>query len=161
MSKKFVSTVVAVILGLAATVMIFSAVSLLFEAVLSLDVVKISSVSANMQNLLSYIRNTAIGLVVFVAAAVACYCFTYFSKTRKIFGCISEVLSLAVAAFAIAFVFDLRAIVLDYASESIYTAASAYFSELITLAVAALLLCACFTVVAVKAFKEVECHEEN
>ncbi|MDE6505379.1 MAG: hypothetical protein K2L42_05870 [Clostridia bacterium] len=152
MNKRFASAVLAVLLGMAAFTMISSAASLIFEAALSNDITKITSVSQDMEALISYIRNSAIGLVVFSAAALASYCFTYFTKAKKLFGCISAGLSLALAVFCIAFVFDLRGIALESASQQVYTATTAYFSELVTLAVSALLLCACFTVVTIKAF---------
>lgn len=153
MNKKFVSTVLAVILGIATFVMVSSTVSLMFDAILSHDIADITSVSESMEKLLSYMRNSAIGVLIFSAATLASYCFTYFTKAKKIFGCISAGLSLALAVFCIAFVFDLRGIVLKIASETIYTAATSYFTELITLAIAALLLCVCFTIITVKEFK--------
>lgn len=160
MNKKFVGTVIAVLLGFAAFVMIASTVSLIFEAVLTHDVAEITTVSEEMEDLISYVRNSAIGIVVFSAAALISYCFTYFTDKKKIFGCISAGLSIALAAFCIAFVFDLRDIALKSLSERVYTAAASYFSELITLAIAALLLCAYFTVITVKAFKAKAANEK-
>lgn len=104
-------------------------------------------------SVLSYTRNTAIGVVFVNIAMLACFCFTYFIKTKKVFGCISTVLSLLSAAMCIAFVFDLRAIVLKSTSLQSYSAATGYFSELISLAAAALLFFAYFLFVTVKSFR--------
>ncbi len=152
MNKKFVSAVIAVVLGMSVFVMISSTVSLIFDAILSHDVTYHASVFQSMKDMLSYVRNSTIGIVVFSAAALASYCFTYYTKAKKVFGCISAGLSLALATFCIAFVFDLRRLALDSVSPQLYEAATAYFSEPIILAIAALLLCAYFTVITVKAF---------
>ena len=152
MDKKFVRTALAVVLGIAILITAMSAFSLLFDAILSKDLTFISSVSENMEKTIAYIRNTSIGVVCVAVAALACYCFTYFSEKKNMFACLSAGAGLALAAFCIAFVFDLRAIVLKMGGETPYAAATAYFSELLTLAAASLLLCAYFTVIAVRAF---------
>ena len=150
MNKKFIKSVIAVVLGLALAITLIATFSLIFDAIMSSDVATLSSVSKSMEKLLSYTRNTAIGVVFVNIAMLACFCFTYFIKTKKVFGCISTVLSLLSAAMCIAFVFDLRAIVLKSTSLQSYSAATGYFSEL---AAAALLFFAYFLFVTVKSFR--------
>lgn len=164
MDKKFVQTTVAVVLGIAVLVTALSAFSLLFDAILAKDATVVSSVSDTMEKTIAYIRNTSIGVVCVTVAALACYCFTYFSKEKKIFACLSAGAALSLAAFCIAFVFDLRAIILKTGSESAYAAATGYFAELLPLAAVSLLLCAYFTVIAVRAFtaeKSVQSAPQN
>jgi hypothetical protein len=153
MNKKFIKSVIAVVLGLALAITLIATFSLIFDAIMSSDVATLSSVSKSMEKVLSYTRNTAIGVVFVNIAMLACFCFTYFIKTKKVFGCISTVLSLLSAAMCIAFVFDLRAIVLKSTSLQSYSAATGYFSELISLAAAALLFFAYFLFVTVKSFR--------
>lgn len=152
MSKKFVSTVIAVVLGVAVFAMISSAVSLVFEAITIRDLVNITEIPEEMTKTISYMRNTAIAISVFSVPVLASYCFACLSKSKKIFNCIAAGLSLALIAFCLAFVFELRHIALATASETVYTAVISYFGEIITVAVAALIPCAYFTVAAVKAF---------
>lgn len=152
MNQKFIRYVFATVLGISLLITVTTAFSLLFEAITASDVTVFTSVSDSMEKTLSYIRYSAIGILFITAAMLVTFAFTYFSKSKKIFGCISTGLSLFLAVTCIALVFDLRAIVLGNTSSTDYTAATAYFSELITLAVAALLLCSYFSFVTVRAF---------
>lgn len=161
MNKKFVQTAIAVVLGIAVLMTALSTFSLLFDAIFAKDITVIASVSKNVQKAISYIRSTSIGVVCVAIAALACYCFTYFSEKKALFACLSAVAGLALAAFCIAFTFDLRSIVMKTGSDTAYNAAAGYFSELLSLAAVSLLLCAYFTVVAVRAFKEKKAPQEQ
>ena len=89
MNKKFIKSVIAVVLGLALAITLIATFSLIFDAIMSSDVATLSSVSKSMEKVLSYTRNTAIGVVFVNIAMLACFCFTYLIKTKKVFGCIS------------------------------------------------------------------------
>lgn len=161
MNKKFVQSAIAVVLGIALLMTALAAFSLLFDAIFAKDITVIASVSENLQKTISYIRSTSIGVVCVAIAALVCYCFTYFSEKKALFACLSAGAGLALAAFCIAFTFDLRSIVMKTGSETAYNAAAGYFSELLSLAAVSLLLCAYFTVVAVRAFKEKKAPQEQ
>ena len=86
MNKKFIKSVIAVVLGLALAITLIATFSLIFDAIMSSDVATLSSVSKSMEKVLSYTRNTAIGVVFVNIAMLACFCFTYLIKTKKYSG---------------------------------------------------------------------------
>lgn len=154
MNKKFAQTALAVVLGICVTITVFAAFSLLFDAIFSKDIGVVSSPSKDMEKAIGFIRNTSIGVVCFSVATLACYCFAYLSQNKKAFACLSAGAGLVLAISCIAFVFVLRAFALENGLDAVYAAATAYFSELLPLAAASLLLCVYFTISAVRAFKE-------
>lgn len=153
MDQKFINRILATVFGIALLIALTSTVSLLFDAIMLTDVTILSSLSESMEKTISYMQYSSIGIICVSVATLASFCFTYFSKQKKVFGCISAVCSLLLAATCIAFVFDLRAIIFKSTSLESYNAATGYFSELIALAVAALLFFAYFVFVTVRAFR--------
>lgn len=152
MNKKFINCAIATVFGIALLIALSSTFTLIFDAITVNDVTILSSVGKTMEKTISYMRNTAVGIVCVNAAMLASFCFAYFSKNKKVFGCIAAGISLLSAVMCIAFIFDLRAFVLESTELSCYTAASAYFEKLITLTVVALLYFAYFLHVTIKDF---------
>lgn len=171
MNKKFVHTALAVVLGICVSITVFTVFSLLFDAVLSNDITVVSSLSKDMEKTVDYMRNMSIGIVCFAIATLACYCFAYFSQNKKLFASFAAGAGFVLAISCIAFVFVLRSFALETGSNNVYTAATGFFSEMLQLAAASLLLCVYFTIIAVRAFKssantetqngEERAHEEN
>lgn len=155
MDKKTVHIVVSVILGLAAFIIIGTAISMLFSAILAEDPITIAEPVKNVENTIFYIKHSYVALFCIAVPTVVCYFLTYFSKSKKIFGLISALLSLMLIAMCIGFIFDLRSTVLDLkdAVNSCYTLATACFNDMFKLLIPCLFTCAYFTVVTVSAFR--------
>lgn len=155
MDKKTVRIVIGVMLGIAAFTIVATAISLLFDAILADDTLIIAEPAKNVEDTILYIKHSSVAVFCIAIPTVVCYCFTYFSKSKKVFGLISALLSLLMIALCIGFIFDLRGIVLgfkDSASTS-YTLATAYFSELGKLLISFLFTCAYFILITVFAFR--------
>lgn len=154
MDKKFTQKIVAVVLGLSLFIAVISTFSLLFDSILADDIIKLTSVSEKTEKIIGYMKYSAIGILCVSVAAITCYCFTYFSKNKKVFGIISTVLALFMSVTCIALTFDLRGTVLDGMSSSAYEAATGYFQELLQIAIAHIIACAYFAVITAFAFKK-------
>lgn len=155
MNKKTVHIVVSVILGIAAFIIVATAISILFSAILAEDPITIAEPVKNIEDTILYIKHSYVALFCITVPTVVCYFFTYFSKSKKIFGLISALLSLMLIAMCIGFIFDLRSTVLDLkeAVNSCYTMATAYFDELLKLLIPCLFTCVYFTMVTLSAFR--------
>lgn len=155
MDKKTVHIVVSVILGISAFIIIGTAISMLFSAILADDPITISEPIKNIEDTILYIKHSYVALFCIAIPTVVCYFLTYFSKSKKIFGLISVLLSLMLIAMCIGFIFDLRSTVLDLkgAADSCYTMAAASFDDMLKLLIPCLFTCAYFTVVTVSAFR--------
>ena len=155
MDKKTVHIVVSVILGIAAFIIVETAISMFFSAIFSKDLLTISEPTKNIEDTILYIKHAYVALFCIAIPAVVCYFLTYFSKSKKVFGLIAVLLSLMLIAMCIGFVFDLRSIVLDLKENvsSCYTMAAASFDEMIKLLITCMFTCAYFTVVTVSAFR--------
>ncbi|MDE6029961.1 MAG: hypothetical protein K2F90_06575 [Clostridiales bacterium] len=155
MDKKTVRIVVSVVLGLAAFVIIGTAISMLFNAILAEDPITISQPIKNIEDVIFYIKHSYVALFCIAVPTVVCYFLTYFSKSKKVFALISALLSLMLIAMCIGFIFDLRATVLDFdeAATSCYTLATASFENMFKLLVPCIFTCAYFTVVAASEFR--------
>ncbi|MDE6618232.1 MAG: hypothetical protein K2K13_04335 [Clostridiales bacterium] len=155
MDKKTVHIVVSVILGIAAFTIVATAISLLFDAILANDPITITEPVKNVEDTILYIKHSSIAVFCIAIPAVVCYFLTYFSKSKKVFGFISALLSLVVIAMCLGFIFDLRGIVLAYkeGANTSYSLASAYFSELGKMFISFLFPAAYFTVITVSAFR--------
>lgn len=155
MDKKTVNTILSVLLGIAVFVIIGTVISLFFDAVLAKDTLLIASPNGSVDKVILYTKNSSIGLICIAVPTLVCYCLTYFSKSKKVFGLISALLSLMLVAMSIGFIFDLRGIVLELETKNTaYSVATAYFSELIQMLTACGLTCAYFTVITVFAFRD-------
>lgn len=153
MDKKTIQTVVAVVLGIAVFSIVATVISFIFEACLYDYIVDISEPGTNVENTIKYAQGASIGIICIGAAAIVCYCFTYFIKNKKVFGIISVVLSALLVAMSIAFIFDLSEFAKEASTSQGFSIASAFFGELVTMIVACLIVGAYFTVVTVRAFK--------
>ena len=155
MDKKTVHIVVSVILGIAAFIIVETAISMLFGAIFTKDLLTISEPTKNIEDTILYIKHAYVALFCIVIPTVVCYFLTYFSKSKKVFGFISVLLSLMLIAMCIGFIFDLRSTVLDMkeAVSSCYTMAAASFDDMLKLLIPCLFTCAYFTVVTVSAFR--------
>lgn len=155
MDKKTVQTVMSVVLGIAAFVIIATLISLFFGAILAEDPTEITETAESVEKVLMYVKNSSIAVICVGVPTVVSYFLTYFSKSKKIFGHISALLSLMLVAMCIGFIFDLRAIVLKLTDNvsTCYTLATAYFTDLIKMLVSCGFACAYFTAVTVLAFR--------
>lgn len=155
MDKKTVQVVMSVILGIAAFTIIATVVSLLFDAILAEDTITIAEPSKNVEDVIMYIKHSSVAVICISIPTVVCYFLTYFSKSKKIFGLISAVLSLMLIAMCLGFIFDLRGVVLDYkeSANTSYTLATAYFTELGKLLISYVFAGAYFAVIFVRAFR--------
>lgn len=155
MSKKTVHIIASVALGLAVFGILSTLISMLFDVLLTKDAITILSPGESAEEVISYVKHSSIGVICIAVPMLTSFCMTFFSKDKKVFGIISLVLTLLLAAMCIGFIFDLNKIVLGLTSSQAnsYTIATTYFSELITLLTACLLVGAYFTVVTVMAFK--------
>ena len=158
MNKKTVRTAMGVVLGIAAFTILSTAISLFFSAVLYKDLATLGAVEGELEKTMAYVKNSSIGLVCVVVVVLTSYFFTIFTKRKKVFAPISAGLSLLLIIMCLAFLFDLRGIVMKFEGYSMrlacYQLASEYFSELITVMISALITCAYFTVATVFAFKQ-------
>ena len=158
MDKKTMRVVLGVVLGLAVFTMLSAVVSMLFNAILSKDVIVVGAVEGDFEDTISYVKYSSIGLVCITVAAIVSFFFAYFGKQRKVFAPIAAGLSLLLIAMCLAFVFDLRGIVMKFESSSIransYAVATEYFAELISVMVAAIISCAYFGVTTALSFKK-------
>lgn len=155
MDKKTIQTVMYVVLGIAAFVLVAALVSLFFGAILAEDPIEISETAESVEKVLLYVKNSSIAVICIGIPTVVCYFFTVFSKSKKVFGLISALLSLMLITMCLGFIFDLRAIVLKLTDEvsTCYSLATAYFSDLIEVLVSCGIACAYFTVVTVCSFR--------
>ncbi|MDE6201177.1 MAG: hypothetical protein K2M47_04785 [Clostridiales bacterium] len=154
MNKKTVQIIVAVMLGIAAFTIIATAISLLFDAILADDTITIAEPVKTVEDTILYIKHSSIAVFCIAIPTVMCYCLTYFSKSKKVLGLISLLLSLLMIAMCLGFIFDLRGTVLDIkGSSTSYTLATAYFSELGKLFISFLFTGAYFAVITVFAFR--------
>lgn len=155
MDKKTVHLIMSVVLGIAAFVIIAAVISLLFGAIIAEDPMEIAETGKSVEKVLSYVKNSSIAVSCVAIPTVVCYFFTFFSKSKKVFGLISALLSLMLVAMCIGFVFDLRTIVLKLTDDqsTCYSLATAYFTDLIKLVVSCGFACAYFAVVTACAFR--------
>ncbi|MDE5593513.1 MAG: hypothetical protein K2I75_06235 [Clostridiales bacterium] len=155
MDKKTVRIVVSVILGIAAFVIVATAISMLFSAILAEDPITIAEPIKDIENTIFYIKHSYVALFCIAVPTVVCYFLTYFSKSKKVFGLISVLLSLLLIAMCLGFIFDLRSTVLDLkeAVSSCYTLATASFEDMFKLLIPCIFTCAYFTAVTVSAFR--------
>ncbi|MDE7405992.1 MAG: hypothetical protein K2M89_03880 [Clostridiales bacterium] len=155
MDKKTVQTIMSVVLGIAAFVIVAALVSLFFGAILAEDPVEISETAESVEKVLLYVKNSSIAVICIGIPTVVCYFFTFFSKSKKAFGLISAILSLVLVEMCLGFIFDLRSIVLKLTDDvsTCYSLATAFFTDLIEVLVSCLISCAYFIVVTVCAFR--------
>ncbi len=163
MNKPFVQKILAVVLGISLFVMLMSFVSLIFDAALIDDV----STFAN-EDLMNLSKWMTVGIICILIPTFVCYAFTFFAKS-KIFSICSAVLSAFVTICSIAFIFVLRAEILDNFNLQNYSLLTGYVQEMLILAVPALLVCVYFILNSINLFRhknsennaEATTNEEN
>ncbi len=116
MDKKFVKKILAVVLGITLVAMIFAVFSLAFDAVGMNDLQTLDSSN----DVIGLFKWQAVALACILVPTLACYAFAFFGN-GKIFNILSSVLSLFVAATAVAFTFVLRKTALDLDSTTAYS----------------------------------------
>ena len=146
MNKKALNTIMYVVFGIAVFVMFGTAMSLLFDAILSDDLLVVATPEANTEKVVSYIKNSAVGIVCIAIPTLVCCSLAFSAKSKKIFGILSATLALLLLSMSIGFIFDLRGTVMqfDAARKECYTIATAYFSDLIMIIVSSCIICAYF-----------------
>lgn len=152
MDKKTINIIISVVLGIAAFVIVSTAISMLFDAIFIEDIINISNTTKHMDDIVMYIKHSSIAVFCISVPTIVCYFLTYFAKSKKVFGLISVVLSLFMIALCLGLIFDLRETALDTNNSSAYTTAAAQFSELGKLIVVYAITCAYFAVVTVREF---------
>lgn len=156
MNKKYANKIISVLLGIALITMIFSFVSLIFDAAFMDDVILLNDSDGNterkLNEIMTFMKWISVSLVCVLVPVFVCYVFAYFGN-GKIFNIVSAVLSLFVTAMCIAFICVLRKQALDSKSATIYAAVAESFEAFITLAVTSLLVCAFFIYNSVLSFK--------
>ena len=160
MDKKYLKTIISVILGIALAVMVYSLVSLLFECIFMEDAMKFAedlmSSDKKMHETLEFLQSVSIALTCTIAITFVCYAFAYFGN-GKIFNVAAAALSLLTAVLCIVFVILLRNKAHD-AGMTTYTAVAETFDSFIQLAVSALLACVYFILNSVASFTA---HKKN
>lgn len=147
MNKKYANRIISVLLGIALIAMIFSFVSLIFDAAFMDDVILLNDSYGNterkLNEIMTFMKWISVSLVCVLVPVFVCYVFAYIGN-GKIFNIVSAVLSLFITAICIAFICVLRKQALDSKSATIYAAVAESFEAFITLAVTSLLVCAFF-----------------
>ena len=146
MDKTFIKKILAVVLGLAVIIMIYESVSLIFGACLFDDLELLQGSALN--DLQAFMKWSAVGLACMLIPTLTCYVMTFFTK-GKLFTLISAILSFVIAACCIAFLCVGHSYALQGYSTVSYTSATGYFSDLLQITVAAVLIGVYFLLVTV------------
>ena len=152
MDKKLLKTVLAVLLGISVFVILGAVVSLIFEASFADDLSLVSSISNEVERIINYVKNTSIAVICIAVPVLVAVCMACFAKSKKVLSIIAALATLLLAAVCIAFVCDLHGITLEGLDATAYATATQYYTELLAVAVPALILCAYFTGATVHAF---------
>lgn len=152
MDNKTVKTIVNIVVGVALLTMIYSFISLIFNAITARDAILLEAGSTNnIKNIVNLVTYMLVALVCLLVPTLVCYGFALFGK-NKIMTIVSAVMSLFVVATCLALFFVLREEA--FTSTSAYTIAAAAFTEIIQLCAATAIMCAFFTFHSVTAIKE-------
>lgn len=144
MDKPFIKKILAVVLGLSVMIMVYETVSLIFGACLFDDLELLQSSQLN--DLLAFMKWSAVGLACMLIPTLTCYVMTFLTK-GKLFTLISAILSFGITACCIAFLCVSHSYALQGFNTSNFTSATGYFSDLLQIAVAAVLIGVYFLIV--------------
>ena len=159
MDKKYLKIILAVMLGIALTIMVYELVSLLFNSIYMKDAIEFAESNNKLKETMEFIQSLAIALTCTIGIMFVCYVFAYFGN-GKIFNTAAAALSLLTAVMSIVFVVLIRNKAHD-AGAVTYSAVAEIFDEFITLAVSALLGCAYFVYNSVISFIGPKKHNDS
>lgn len=148
MDKKYLKTIVAVVMGIVLITMLYATFSLLFDALLMDNLIIYAGESSH--DTLKMVQDMVIALTCVVAVALVCYIFSFLGN-GKIFNIVSSVLSLFITATSVAFLFVINKTAFE-AGQTPYATVAGYFAELIQLAATAFVAGGYFTVNSVLGF---------
>lgn len=158
MNKSFVKNVLAALFGICLLIVVYGWVSLIVDVSMNDNLISYLSVEGQFQ-LIHFEKLASIGMIVIVAAAVACSIYAFFAKS-KIVNILTAVTLLAATISGIAVAVQIKKIASVYDAE-IFVIATAYIQEIMQIIIPLALMSIYFIYNSVKLFITKKGGKEN